>query len=302
MNGENDRPIFILSAGWRAGSTLLQRILCSHPDIMIWGENRALCSDLAAAQAKVDDLQELSRSQQTRSKEPLHQSWIPMINPGRSDWEMGLRRLFGSLYADPSLRMGARRWGFKEVRHDMSIARFLRGLFPQARFVLLVRHPAHCLASARATTGANRGLLVEAGGAQAFLDHWRRLALSFADEAEPGCCLCVRYEDLIADPDASLTRIAGFVDVDENRFDRSVFEHRLRGWKREPFLAAEDREALRDPRLWDAAARHGYMPEDAVGLLPTAGSNRRRDAIRRLVRAIRRVVPGAAGAARHRSR
>ena len=32
------RPIFVFAAGWRSGSTLVQRMLTSVDDIMIWGE------------------------------------------------------------------------------------------------------------------------------------------------------------------------------------------------------------------------------------------------------------------------
>ena len=31
-------PIFILSAGWRSGSTLLQRLILSAKEVVIWGE------------------------------------------------------------------------------------------------------------------------------------------------------------------------------------------------------------------------------------------------------------------------
>src|SRR5215468_7019722 len=33
-------PIFILATGHRCGSTLIQRLLNSHRDILIWGEQR----------------------------------------------------------------------------------------------------------------------------------------------------------------------------------------------------------------------------------------------------------------------
>ncbi len=37
-NEEDERPIFILSAGWRSGSTLIQRLIMSKERILIWGE------------------------------------------------------------------------------------------------------------------------------------------------------------------------------------------------------------------------------------------------------------------------
>ena len=293
MSATTERPIFVFSAGWRAGSTLLQRLLCSHPDIMIWGENRAICQELEAADAKVTELQDLSRAQQERADGTLHQAWIPMINPDRSDWQEGVRRLFLSLYAEPSRGRGACRWGFKEVRHDLSTARFLRELFPNARFLLLIRNPVDCLASARATTKGGRGLLVEAGGARGFLDHWRRLAESFAEAGEADLACRIRYEDLVTDPETSIAEIASFIDVDSSGLDRRVFDRRLRGWKREPYLDREDRQGLCDPRLWEVAACHGYEPEKGAGVSKGSGSRRdeRVGAIRRIVRAVGRILP-----------
>ncbi len=32
------QPIFVLTSGWRSGSTLLQRIVVTDPKLLIWGE------------------------------------------------------------------------------------------------------------------------------------------------------------------------------------------------------------------------------------------------------------------------
>ena len=261
MDSNSERPIFILSAGWRSGSTLLQRVLCSHPDVMIWGENTALLHDLAAAHKKMEALQDLSEAQKQQSGDKVHQGWIPMLNPGVEDFERGLRRLLESTYRDPARRGGKARWGFKEVRHDMSSARFLHRLYPEARFLLLVRNPIDCLASARATQKGDRGLLAQAGGARAYVEHWPRLAGSYLDEGETAPGLLVRYESMIDDPDTWVRRIAEFLELEYGDFDRGVFKKKLRGWKREPYLAEEDRACLEDPALWEVASRLDYTPQ-----------------------------------------
>ena len=33
-----ESPVFLLAAGWRSGSTLLQRIIASSGDVLMWGE------------------------------------------------------------------------------------------------------------------------------------------------------------------------------------------------------------------------------------------------------------------------
>ncbi|MEO0535490.1 MAG: hypothetical protein AAF215_16660 [Cyanobacteria bacterium P01_A01_bin.123] len=37
-NSVADSPIFVFSAGWRSGSTLLQRLVMSDKSVVIWGE------------------------------------------------------------------------------------------------------------------------------------------------------------------------------------------------------------------------------------------------------------------------
>ena len=36
-DNDNEEPIFLLSAGWRSGSTLLQRLIMSDSNVLIWG-------------------------------------------------------------------------------------------------------------------------------------------------------------------------------------------------------------------------------------------------------------------------
>ena len=38
LRDSNAQPIFIFAAIWRSGSTLLQRLLCSDPSLILWGE------------------------------------------------------------------------------------------------------------------------------------------------------------------------------------------------------------------------------------------------------------------------
>ncbi len=270
MTFAEERPVFVLSAGWRSGSTLLQRALCSHPEIMIWGENMALVDELRALHEKACSLQDLSETQKKRADGKIHQAWIPMLNPALENFEDGLRGLLASAYRDPARTHGKARWGFKEVRHDLETARFLHRLFPRARFLLLVRNPVDCLASARATTKEGRGLLVQAGGSEAFVNHWTTLTESFLDAEDLGSIL-IRYEDLCSEPEVWLERIAGLLEIDVQGFDRSVFEKKLRGWKREPFLAEEDRAALASPKLWATAMRLDYEPPETIEIAPSGG-------------------------------
>jgi hypothetical protein len=274
-----ERPIFLLGAGWRTGSTLAQRLLCSHPEVVIWGENRGLLAHLDGALRVIEGLQPLSEAHRQKREDEGGRAWIAVLNPDLNDFEAGLRQLLLRYYAEPARRAGHSRWGFKEVRHELEQAQLLRRLFPAARFLLLVRHPEDCLASARGTMKEGRGLLKEVGGPEEFVSHWTRLAASFhAGASQPGNLL-IRYEDMVAEPDRIIARIGEFLDLDASGFDRSVFEHRIGGWRSQPRLEAIDRELLRAPALWQTAERFGYAPRQ---LAPASLGQRVRDTLGRL--------------------
>lgn len=255
-------PVFVLACGWRSGSTLVQRILCSHPHIHIWGENGGISDQLAALLQLAQARSHLSQQGTTEFAASGTDGWIANWCPPPQDLAEGIACLLTTYLAAPAQQMGKRRWGFKEVRHGLGTATFLRAIFPASQFIILVRNPAHCLASARGTqvVGRTRGLLHEVGGPQAFLEHWTTLAASFAvSDGLPH--LLVRYEDLVTDTTGTLGRIARHIGVDEGDFRTDVLGVRRRGWEEaRPRLVDDDISSLESRRLWRIAAYFGYLP------------------------------------------
>lgn len=258
------RPVFLFSTGWRTGSTLIQRLLCSHPEILIWGENRGVVDRLVEARRTIEGLQQLSQKHVEAFETNGSMSWIAMMNPPLASYDEGMRQLLEAYFRSPAEQLGRSRWGFKEVRHGLETARFLHALYPEARFVLLARHPEDCLASAR---GPVRGecsfagsILAEAGGARGFLEHWTRLADEFTADWSGIPHLLLRYEIVVEDPEQAIEEIARLLGVDSHDFDRTVFEKKERGWDQSPRLTREDRRWLESPWLWESAEYLGYEP------------------------------------------
>lgn len=151
-------PIFILSAGWRSGSTLLQRLLMSSNEIIIWGEPYGhsgvidyLSSSLKAITNNYPDtswfINEMLDDKQPVSS--LSEKWIANLYPEIENLIAAHAAFFIQLFEIPVINRGVSRWGIKEVRLSIDHAIYLNWLFPRAKFIFLYRNPYHCYASYR---------------------------------------------------------------------------------------------------------------------------------------------------------
>ncbi|MDH4132045.1 MAG: sulfotransferase, partial [Gemmatimonadota bacterium] len=143
-----DDPVFLLSAGWRSGSTLLQRLVMSDSRILMWGEPYANCdllghlaSSLRIFRADYPTDDWFVERGLAGGREGLSEQWIANLYPEARDLIGAHRELFRTLYGEPARRHGYQRWGLKEVRYGIEHARYLRFLFPNARFLFLYRSP-----------------------------------------------------------------------------------------------------------------------------------------------------------------
>lgn len=139
-----ESPVFILSAGWRTGSTLLQRMLIADGKTMIWGEPfahsgiiqkmadqfRAFTNQWPNSNHLKDDLSEIDSD-----------SWIANISPTANQLRDSHRLFFDHLFGEPARKNNKQNWGIKEVRWSSQHACYLKWLFPKAHFLWLVRNP-----------------------------------------------------------------------------------------------------------------------------------------------------------------
>jgi len=126
---------------------------------------------------------------------------------------------------------------------NLIMARFLQAAFPDARFVMVVRHPAIVSLSTR------KWARLRSLGA--LLDHWFQAHRLFEqDAAHLRRLLVVKYEQLVAAPEQTLAEIAGFLGLDGeipaggiDRRRSAGYEHQWRElqaggrWRRERFRA-----------------------------------------------------------------
>ena len=200
-----DAPIFLLSTGWRAGSTLLQRILVTDSRLLLWGEplgEMTIVSRIAETVSKSISARNLQlwKDQHDPNSPELSTSWVANLYPAGSDFRSGLRSLFDQWLQEPARARGFRRWGFKDVRLGATETCLLRWLYPNAKFVIITRDPYH---SYRSLADSGWGEVyyrypdVSVDSAAAFARHWNRLAVSWAQLPAGFPAVHIKYEDLI---------------------------------------------------------------------------------------------------------
>lgn len=213
-------PIFVFGAGWRCGSTLLQRLLCSDRKTIIWGEPfeeaiplQRLSSMICAFADEVacrsgDAYDRLIRG----DRRNLTHQWIASLNPGLGKFWRAHRAFFEELLIKPARANGFETWGAKWVRATGAHALYLRWLFPNCRIVFLVRHPQATFESYKGHSWYRISPFDKVGSALAFAAHWKLLADSFITYRERLDAFLVRYEDLIEQP-TLLERISAYCGV-----------------------------------------------------------------------------------------
>lgn len=199
----DEQPIFLLSAGWRSGSTLLQRMIMEHNEsVLIWGEpfDHANIYDGMMDQFRAfTDQWPLERFFLSYRKDRnLSDEWVANLYPDADYLLSAHRKFFDALFGESARAVGRSNWGIKEVRLTIDHALYFRTLYPRCKILLLYRNPHDAYLSYRnLDAGWFRswpdGLV---NTPYAFGRHWATTTRGFIDGCGTVDGLLVRYEDL----------------------------------------------------------------------------------------------------------
>ena len=199
---DEEEPVFIFSAGWRAGSTLLQRLVISSNQLVVWGEplgEAGLVPRLAYSLSAIgpewpgdlwgDSSADLSA---------LSNQWIANLTPRYEYLWNAHRNLILAWLRDPAQKeFGVNRWGLKEVRLTIDHARYLKWLFPKAKFLFIYRNPYLSYRSWKGTNWHGEFTAYNSHSPIVFARHWKLLLEGYLSGYEEVDGMLVRFEDLV---------------------------------------------------------------------------------------------------------
>ncbi len=273
-------PIFLFGSG-RCGSTLLQRALNAHPEVVMYGEHEGFLAPLANSYHRLTQTQDIQRfvfSEKAIPPEVVHgelsdlQADICWVNSFTAESvHSEYKRFLLSLLAS-DVDTDKVHWGFKEIRYleGHRVIWMLRELFPDARFVFLFRNPAETIASGlTAWEQPDEIMADEQTFRKAVWQRFMRWASKYRylleHEEDLGENLyLLRYEDLVSDPKKHMDDVFGMLGLDTPELALEIFGHKVASTEKhehKAFLVERIQEFQRKcihPELREVCARMGY--------------------------------------------
>lgn len=209
-------PVLLTSPTVRSGTTLLQRLLCSSPDALVYGEEIGKDLDL---QLQIHASRRLvyahSKPRFAASLERVLAGdtgdWILDLMPGIDGYLEALHRgAFAGLdyCRQQAADAGRKVWGFKYPGWPPHLVRLLSESLPGTRVVYLVRDLADTARSAKAW-----GAIPDEAHMQAFCAQWAQ-GVAFIQQWQQGNpALVLSFEALVADPAPALAQLQQFLGV-----------------------------------------------------------------------------------------
>jgi len=216
-------PVFIWAPTQRCGTGLLQRLVTSSREVLVFGEERHLTLELPAqmlhcARPMAD---QSALREKLASGDPS--GWYVHVYPPAAAYQNTLIRNFRNLvtlYADSAQEHGFGRWGTKYPRFQVREALVLSKLLPEARHLFVYRDIVDVLKSVKA-----RGWLPRPEASATYCTQWAQgIQSALGTVRDNPRFHIIRYEDLTAQPEAHLTQLSRFLGV--RGMDGAVFSHR----------------------------------------------------------------------------
>ena len=243
-----ENPVFIIGFP-RSGTTLLDTLLRGHPDIRLAEEADAVPALVNRLSGQSDERLDTLANLQDRDVEDLRKTYFDALarHAKPDDGVLPIDRFaLNTVYAGEIHR-----------------------IFPRARFILLLRHPADCVLSCFMQTfyetPANAGFFNLEDSAHLY-DRVFGLWRQYTDLLQLNV-LQLKYEDLVADAETTCRRILDFLDMP---WHPGILEHERTARDR-PLIGTASYNQVTRPLYTEAQGRWRRYRAELEPVLPVLG-------------------------------
>jgi len=267
------RPILLSSPTIRCGTTLLQRLLCSSENTLIYGEEIGKDLELQLqifASRKMVYLH--SRQRFAISLDRVMQGdtndWIPDLMPDIDGYLVVLREgsFAGLSYCQQHAEKNGRTlWGFKYPGWQPHLIRMLFDAIPGTRAIYIFRDLADCVRSAKAW-----GELHSEADTQQFCTQWAghlRFMLQWQD-SNP--VLMLKYEELIKEPGRAIEQLRNFLPFEDMKSE--VLQYKINNMTEGADSRRDHHNYIEPAALTERESDFIEAAMKAVDSLPKTGS------------------------------
>ena len=254
-------PIFILSSIWRSGSTALQRTLISDPSIQVWGEPYSDCnlisslsrSAMALTQSHWPQPGHFLHNFEIKNQPENHfiANWYP---PMQSMIEAH-RAMLDRLFKQSAEELGKQRFGIKFVRLGLEELHYLQWIYPDAKFILLIRNPWDCWRSYKGYSWVYRWPKGTVTTVQQFAKLWEKQSKDLLTHPITEHVRVLRYEDFL-EADFNWDAFKEFCQLPEIR--PNILEKRISGVNTPPQPVTDSDNAIIQQICGSLASALGY--------------------------------------------
>lgn len=205
-------PVFIFSAGPACGNKFIQELVSSSKEVLVWSAPAGALNhileairlmDMSLSPGVMGVLTGANKNKvQKKILKPEDDARPHVANMRFSVKHMqrSFQQLFSTLYGMPSSKFGFQTWGISDHTANRQTCDMLRLIFPDAKFVFVIRHPIDCLRQIKKSGLRPRDhwgrLLEEKHTLDWFVANWAKLADDFYGMPDS---FSIRYEDVLSD-------------------------------------------------------------------------------------------------------
>jgi len=220
----SEGPVFIWAPAQRCGTGLLQRLITSSKEVIVFGEDRFFTDNLPNLMLEHAEHAEQIKQDTGKLASGDHSGWYPSALPnyeGYLDALAGAFQLVVNVYQKSSIELGYVRWGTKLPYAGSGQVQAINTLLPHSKHLYIYRNIFDVMRSIKA-----RKWVESKESFRLVCNNWINSIRQNVDNH--GNCEWfhfLSYENLIGDPKIESEKIQKFLGL--NDLDQKVFDHKV---------------------------------------------------------------------------